>query len=327
MTSDFPELTYTRYLGPDPVDSNFQRVPPTKPDTSSDPMSPEGRSFIYWVVGIVVFLAFLSVLFLLGLMLLVRKKRLRETTDDKSAEESIEITELLDRSRRRVEEGPKGAELTEELSGSGRSKYASAAAAAVGGSSTVRTGSTGRTARPDRRTPKDTNMPSTAEPTGRRYRDSARSVPASSPPRSSVSSASTRTSWRNSATESWNDDYDDHDDGGRYDDGLRTERSNNSGMSRQSRTSSLTSSSRYTPSPASRGSSSRARPIHGGLDSPASMELAEERRVRNESVRDRPTRGVYSGRSNVSNSRSTVRAGPSRGNTNGTGGKHRDSIV
>ena len=102
LTDTFRDLTYTKYLGPDP--SETSTVDTTSPVNGS--VSATGNNnALYYTLG-VIGLVLASTLLLGALFVRVAKSREKQNPNlEQSDDGSIEITELLSRSRQRIKEG------------------------------------------------------------------------------------------------------------------------------------------------------------------------------------------------------------------------------
>ena len=106
MTTAFPDLTFTKYLGPDPVESTFEKAinTDTTTTTTTSTGQPPMHSSVFWMATLAAGLAIMSTLVFLSLLFYIRHKR--QNGDAESESDSIETVELLDRSRRRLKELP-----------------------------------------------------------------------------------------------------------------------------------------------------------------------------------------------------------------------------
>jgi hypothetical protein len=102
LTDKFPDLSFTKYLGPDPVETSFSK---TEDSNNSDSLGLEHGSVLFYAI-IAVSLAVASVFFFVALLIYSRRKKSsgRFDGDDESEDGSIEITELLSKSRERLKE-------------------------------------------------------------------------------------------------------------------------------------------------------------------------------------------------------------------------------
>ena len=104
LTNSFQDLSYTKYLGPDPTETSFSRTPEPEGSNASEG---DNNSVLYFALG-AVGLAVASVFFFVGLLLYTRRRRSRNSIhlEEQSEDGSIEITELLSKSRERLKEHP-----------------------------------------------------------------------------------------------------------------------------------------------------------------------------------------------------------------------------
>ena len=105
VTTGFKDLTFTRYLGPDPVDSSaIPIVSPTPQGSNSG-----GSSTLKWFSIVTAGLAVVALLGLFGLCIYVRRKRKAAGSGidrEGKGELMVEVTELLSRSKARLKELP-----------------------------------------------------------------------------------------------------------------------------------------------------------------------------------------------------------------------------
>jgi hypothetical protein len=98
LTKKFEDISYTQYLGPDPMSNSLPEAP-----------SEGGTSVLIFAVAAVA-LAVVAVLFFVALIYYTRRKDRDKTHStvfvDEPSDRSIEITELLSKSRNRLSEHP-----------------------------------------------------------------------------------------------------------------------------------------------------------------------------------------------------------------------------
>lgn len=103
LTDTFHDLTFTKYLGPDPTETSSQDS--TSPANGGATSAPANNYALYYTLGAVGLV--IACAFLLGALFLrsSKWKNRHAKTLEPSDDGSIEITELLSRSRQRIKEG------------------------------------------------------------------------------------------------------------------------------------------------------------------------------------------------------------------------------
>ena len=105
LTKNFKDLTFSEYLGPDPVDANGMPIVLPTPQTST-----AGNEALKYSAYLAIGLAIIAQLAFFGLVYLVRRNRknsaLLRDVHDKSTPDDVEVAELLSLSKQRLENHP-----------------------------------------------------------------------------------------------------------------------------------------------------------------------------------------------------------------------------